>query len=68
MDTYSHEIVRVDRLATGGKEDGLTYGTHKKNILDHCTPSEYIPGTLFVVSYILHLSENDYVVFRDRPG
>jgi primary-amine oxidase len=36
----------VDKLATGGKEDGLTYGTHKKNILDHCSPGEYIPEML----------------------
>jgi primary-amine oxidase len=46
MDTYSQEIVRVDKLATGGREDGISYGTHKKNILDHCSPSEYIPELL----------------------
>jgi primary-amine oxidase len=46
MDTYSREIVRVDKLATGGREDGLSYGTHKKNILDHCSPAEYIPELL----------------------
>lgn len=46
MDTYSKEIIRVDRLATGGKEDGLSYGTHKKNILDHCSPAEYVPELL----------------------
>ncbi|TVY30176.1 Copper amine oxidase [Lachnellula hyalina] len=46
MDTYSHEVVRIDKLATGGKDDGLTYGTHKKNVLDHCSPGEYIPELL----------------------
>jgi primary-amine oxidase len=46
MDTYKREIVRVDKLATGGREDGLAYGTHKRNILDHCSPSEYIPELL----------------------
>jgi len=46
LDTYTNEIVRVDRLATGGKEDGLAYGTHKRNILDHCRPAEYVPELL----------------------
>ena len=46
LDTYSKKIVRVDRLATGGKDDGLEYGTHQKNVLDHCSPAEYIPELL----------------------
>lgn len=46
MDTFSKEIVRVDRLATGGEEDGLAYGTHKRNVLDHCGPAEYVPELL----------------------
>jgi primary-amine oxidase len=46
MDTYSSEIVRVDKLATGGKDDGLTYGTHTKNVLDHCSPADYVPELL----------------------
>jgi len=46
MDTYSGEIVRIDKLATGGREDGLSSGTHKKNILDHCSLAEYIPELL----------------------
>jgi primary-amine oxidase len=46
MDTYKHEIIRIDRLATGGKEDGLNYGTHPKNLLDHCLPAEYVPELL----------------------
>jgi primary-amine oxidase len=46
LDTYSKEIVRVDRLATGGREDGLSYGTHARNVLDHCAPAEYVPELL----------------------
>jgi primary-amine oxidase len=46
MDTYSKEIVRIDRLATGGREDGLTYGTHSKKVLEHCSPGEYVPELL----------------------
>ncbi|ETN44234.1 uncharacterized protein HMPREF1541_10785 [Cyphellophora europaea CBS 101466] len=47
MDTYKKEIVRIDRLATGGAEDGLAYGSHKtKKILAHCKPAEYAPELL----------------------
>ena len=46
MDTYKKEIVRIDRLATGGKEDGLAYGTGSTKILDHCKSSEYVPELL----------------------
>jgi len=46
LDTHSGEIVRIDKLATGGKDDGLSYGTHMKNILDHCLPAEYVPELL----------------------
>ncbi|KAH8660672.1 copper amine oxidase [Tricladium varicosporioides] len=46
LDTISGEIVRIDKLATGGREDGLTYGTHKKNVLDHCSSGEYVPELL----------------------
>lgn len=48
LDTSTGEIVRIDKLATGGKEDGLAYGTHKANILDHCKPGEYVPELLNV--------------------
>lgn len=43
MDMRTREIIRVDRLATGGGEDGLKYGTGPKAVLDHCRASEYIP-------------------------
>ena len=46
MDTYKKQIIRIDRLATGGKEDGLAYGTGVKKILDHCKPAEYVPELL----------------------
>ncbi|OCT45516.1 Copper amine oxidase 1 [Cladophialophora carrionii] len=46
MDTYKKEIIRIDRLATGGVEDGLNYGTAGKNVLEHCRPAEYVPELL----------------------
>lgn len=46
MDCKTREIVRIDRLATGGKEDGLAKGTHSSKILEHCKGSEYVPEML----------------------
>ncbi|KAJ9601983.1 hypothetical protein H2200_013542 [Cladophialophora chaetospira] len=46
MDTYKKEIIRIDRLATGGVDDGLNYGTAAKNVLAHCQPAEYVPELL----------------------
>ncbi|KAF1957379.1 copper amine oxidase-like protein [Byssothecium circinans] len=46
MDAYLKKIVRVDRLATGGKGDSLTGKTHSERILDHCQSAEYIPELL----------------------
>ncbi|KAF2854157.1 copper amine oxidase-like protein [Plenodomus tracheiphilus IPT5] len=43
MDCQSREIVRIDRLATGGKGDALTGQTHNERVLDHCTSAEYVP-------------------------
>jgi len=43
MDMASRQIIRVDRLATGGREDGLKYETGPKEALQHCRASEYIP-------------------------
>ncbi|EUC30330.1 hypothetical protein COCCADRAFT_104234 [Bipolaris zeicola 26-R-13] len=43
MDAATKKIVRVDRLATGGKEDGLTAQTCSPRVLDHCEPAEYVP-------------------------
>jgi primary-amine oxidase len=46
MEINTQKVVRIDKLATGGKEDGLKYDTHSPNVLDHCVPSEYIPELL----------------------
>jgi primary-amine oxidase len=46
MDCLTRSIVRIDRLATGGKEDGLLKGTNSANILDHCKGAEYVPELL----------------------
>ncbi|MCJ1363944.1 hypothetical protein MMC16_003053 [Acarospora aff. strigata] len=43
MDTHTSEIVRVDKLATGGRDDGIRYDTVAPTVLDHCGPSEYVP-------------------------
>jgi primary-amine oxidase len=48
MDAHTKKIIRVDRLATGGKGDSLTGKTHAKEILAHCTGSEYVPELLRV--------------------
>ena len=46
MDAITNEIVRIDRLATGGKGDGLSSKTHAANVVDHCSPAEYVPELL----------------------
>ncbi|EXJ80072.1 primary-amine oxidase [Capronia epimyces CBS 606.96] len=46
MDTYKKEIIRIDRLATGGTEDGLASGTVGEKVLEHCRPAEYVPELL----------------------
>ncbi|KAF2198065.1 copper amine oxidase-like protein [Delitschia confertaspora ATCC 74209] len=46
LDAHKKEIIRVDKLATGGKDDPLTGKTHAESILDHCQSSEYIPELL----------------------
>jgi primary-amine oxidase len=43
MDAHKKEIVRIDRLATGGKGDSLTGQTHSERVLDHCASAEYVP-------------------------
>ncbi|PNS19643.1 Copper amine oxidase 1 [Sphaceloma murrayae] len=46
MDIHQRKIIRIDRLATGGKGDSLTGQTHSEKILDHCAPAEYVPELL----------------------
>jgi primary-amine oxidase len=46
MDAATKEIIRVERLATGGKGDNLTAKTHTPEIIAHCATSEYVPELL----------------------
>jgi len=46
MDAHKREIIRVERLATGGRGDALDGKTHEKKILDHCMNAEYVPELL----------------------
>ncbi|KAH7122759.1 copper amine oxidase-like protein [Dendryphion nanum] len=46
LDAHKKEIVRIDRLATGGKGDSLTAKTHSERVLDHCQSAEYVPELL----------------------
>jgi primary-amine oxidase len=46
MNARTKEIVRIDRLGTGGKQDGLAKGTHDKEIIKHCKGAEYAPELL----------------------
>ncbi|KAF4637092.1 hypothetical protein G7Y89_g994 [Cudoniella acicularis] len=46
MDARTRQLVRIDRLATGGYEDGLTKGTNSKDIIGQCKTSEYVPELL----------------------
>jgi hypothetical protein len=46
MDAATQEIVRIDRLATGGEGDSMDGETHVKEVLAHCKKSEYVPELL----------------------
>ncbi|KAF2790262.1 copper amine oxidase-like protein [Melanomma pulvis-pyrius CBS 109.77] len=46
LDAHKKEIIRIDRLATGGKGDSLTGKTHSEHIVDHCQSAEYVPELL----------------------
>jgi primary-amine oxidase len=46
MDAHTRKIIRIDRLATGGKGDSLTGKTHAKEVVAHCVESEYVPELL----------------------
>jgi primary-amine oxidase len=46
MDYHKREIIRIDRLATGGRGDGLTQKEFREDIIGHCSPSEYVPELL----------------------
>ena len=46
MDARKREIIRIDKLATGGKQDALRDQTHSKKVINHCKPAEYAPEFL----------------------
>jgi primary-amine oxidase len=46
METHTKKVVRIDKVATGGKNDGNTYNTHVLGVVDHCRPAEYVPELL----------------------
>lgn len=46
MDADTKEIVRVDKLATGGNGDNFEGKTHLPGVIEHCQPSEYVPELL----------------------
>lgn len=46
MDYQTREIVRIDRLATGGRGDSLTHDKFREDIIGHCSSSEYVPELL----------------------
>lgn len=48
MDTHAGKVVRIDKLATGGTEDGFAYNTYSRNVLDHLVPTEYVPELLSI--------------------
>lgn len=39
----TREVVRIDKLCTGGAEDGFKTSTHPPQAIGHCKPAEYIP-------------------------
>lgn len=46
MDAHTQQIIRVDRPATGGKGDGLLSQTFNRDIIGHCSQSDYVPELL----------------------
>jgi primary-amine oxidase len=43
LDIFENKIVRIEDLATGGKEDGLKYQTGGDTPMSHCLENEYCP-------------------------
>lgn len=48
MDYHNREIVRIEKLATGGKGDSLTASDadFREDVIGHCTTAEYVPELL----------------------
>jgi primary-amine oxidase len=46
LDLFTEEVVSIDPIATGGKEDGLAYYTASEAPMAHLKPNEYYPDLL----------------------
>lgn len=46
LDLFAGEVVSIDPIATGGKEDGLAYYTAPEAPMAHLKPNEYYPDLL----------------------
>ena len=46
VDLFTGEVVSIDPLATGGKQDGLAYHTAPEAPMAHLSPNEYHPDLL----------------------
>jgi primary-amine oxidase len=46
VDIATGKIIRIDTLATGGKEDGLKHSTAPENAMAHCVENEYHPDLI----------------------
>lgn len=46
LDIFDDVIVRIEPLASGGKEDGLQYLTGGESPMAHCVENEYYPGLM----------------------
>lgn len=46
LDLFTGEVVGIDPIATGGKEDGLAYFTASEAPMAHLSPNEYHPDLL----------------------
>lgn len=72
MDFDRKKLVRIDRLATGGVEDGFQYGTGPLDAISHCRPAEYVPellnGPLRVDLKPLNITQPDGTSFRTRDN
>lgn len=51
LDVHKGEVVKIEKAATGGTEDGISYDTHSPNVVDHCKPGEYVPELLTDVDF-----------------
>ncbi|KAJ9144700.1 Amine oxidase [Pleurostoma richardsiae] len=45
-DIFEAKMIAIDKIATGGKEDGMKYDTAGEHPMAHCIPGEYHPDLL----------------------